>query len=146
MTAPRPVVLDASVALKWVFDDEQDVEQAVALRDDFLVRGSVQLFAPTLYVYELVNGIISAMARRRLDRSRGELALGRLLIVEVALRPPSVERTFEMAVDFGLSAYDGSYVALAEHLGAELWTADRQLYDAVGKRLPWVRWIADYAA
>ena len=32
----RLVVVDASVVLKWLFDDEECVSQAVALRDDFL--------------------------------------------------------------------------------------------------------------
>jgi predicted nucleic acid-binding protein len=36
------------------------------------------------------------------------------------------------------AAYDAHYLALAETLGAEFWTADRRLIDAVGAALPWV--------
>ncbi len=37
------------------------------------------------------------------------------------------------------AAYDSFYLALAEALRCELWTADQHLYDAVGQ--PWVRWV-----
>jgi predicted nucleic acid-binding protein len=36
------------------------------------------------------------------------------------------------------------YIALAELLGATLWTADQRLLRALSGRLPFVRWIADY--
>ncbi len=35
------------------------------------------------------------------------------------------------------AAYDSFYLALAESLGCELWTADQRLHNAVD--LPWVR-------
>jgi predicted nucleic acid-binding protein len=42
-------------------------------------------------------------------------------------------------------AYDAQYLALADLLGCELWTADRRLVNAVGGKLPWVRWIGEGA-
>ncbi len=39
------------------------------------------------------------------------------------------------------AAYDAHYLALAEWLGGELWTADGRLARAVGASLPWVRLI-----
>jgi predicted nucleic acid-binding protein len=39
------------------------------------------------------------------------------------------------------AAYGAHDVALAELLGAALWTADRRLLRALGGRLPFVRWI-----
>ena len=38
-----------------------------------------------------------------------------------------------------LGIYDAHYLALAERLGAEFWTADRRLQQAVGATLLWVR-------
>jgi predicted nucleic acid-binding protein len=37
------------------------------------------------------------------------------------------------------AAYDAYYLALAERLGAEFWTADRRLVRAVQEKLPFVR-------
>lgn len=138
------VVTDASVALKWELDDEEHVDRAVALRDDFLRWGRVQLFAPHLFVFELTNGITTAVRRLRLAPERGEQILERLLLVEVSLQVPPMGQVYTIALDFGLSAYDSAYVALAGALQAELWTADRQLYEATHGGLPWVRWIGEY--
>ena len=140
----RMVVIDASVALKWQLEDEQDTPQALTLRDDLLIRKRITLSAPSLYFYELINGITSAVRRRRLQQSQGEEALHNLFSIEVALRTPPFERAYTVALEYSLSAYDSAYVALAETLGADLWTADRQLYDAIADSLPWVRWIGDY--
>lgn len=140
------VVIDASVALKWQLDDEQHSPQALALRDDVLVHERLTAYAPNLYVYEVLNGIVSAVKRDRLRQSQGEEALRHLFSIEFELRTPPIDRTYAIAVENGLSAYDSSYVTLAESLGAELWTADRALYEAVGTALPWVRWIGDYPA
>jgi predicted nucleic acid-binding protein len=41
-------------------------------------------------------------------------------------------------------AYDAAYLALAEHEGIPFVTGDKQLYNAVKGRLPWVRWVGDY--
>jgi len=141
---PRVVVVDASVALKWAFDDEEHVEQALALRDDFLVRGTVALAAPSLFAYELVNGICSAINRHRLERSLGSQVLQIMAEIQVDLEPPRLNRVFEIALDCSLSAYDRAYVALAEALSADLWTADRLLFERGREQFPWVRWIGDY--
>lgn len=37
------------------------------------------------------------------------------------------------------NAYDSAYLALAEALGAELWTADRRLTNAAGQ--PWIHYL-----
>jgi predicted nucleic acid-binding protein len=141
---PRVVVVDASVALKWAFDDEEHVAQALALRDDFLVRGTVALAAPGLFVYELVNGICSAINRHRLERSLGSQVLQVMAEIQVDLRAPQMGRMFEIALDCGLSAYDSSYLALAEALAADLLTADRLLFERGREKFPRVRWIGDY--
>ena len=141
---PKTAVVDASVALKWQLDDEREADQALALRDDLLIRKRIVLYAPSLYFYELINGITSAVRRQRLQRSQGEEALRNLLAVEVTLRTPAADRTYTIAAEYGLSAYDSSYVALAESLESDLWTADRALYDAVSPQVSRVRWIGDY--
>jgi len=68
----------------------------------------------------------------------------RLLSVGVLLQTPDPGAVYAAAVRFGISAYDSAYVALGESENLELWTADRQLFDAVTKDLPWVRWLGDW--
>ena len=54
---PRRYVVDTSVVLKWQLDDEDDVPQALALRDACLVSGDVELHAPMMLAYELTNAL-----------------------------------------------------------------------------------------
>jgi predicted nucleic acid-binding protein len=44
------------------------------------------------------------------------------------------------------ATYDAHYLALAEHLGCELWTDDQRLIRQVTPSLPFVRWIGDHPA
>lgn len=55
-----------------------------------------------------------------------------------------VLRAVELASDLGLPAvYDAHYLALAERMGCELWTADERLWNSVRTSLSWVRWIGE---
>ncbi len=40
-------------------------------------------------------------------------------------------------------AYDAHYLALAESLNCEFWTADERLYRALRGELTWVRWLGE---
>jgi predicted nucleic acid-binding protein len=54
------------------------------------------------------------------------------------------QRALDLAERFSLPvAYDTHYLALAEQLGAEFWTADRKLVRAVQSALPWVRPVGE---
>jgi predicted nucleic acid-binding protein len=44
-----------------------------------------------------------------------------------------------------LSAYDASYLAVANEEGALLVTADETLYNKVKTDLKWVKWIGDFS-
>jgi predicted nucleic acid-binding protein len=61
--------------------------------------------------------------------------------LDVALIPPDdtqIALALEWTVRLNrVAAYDSFYLALAETLQCELWTADQRLCNAVG--LPWVR-------
>ena len=145
-SAPRRrLVVDASVVLKWQLDDEEHVQAAIALRDDYLIAGELALDAPALLLYEITNGIHVAARRARLAPAMAEEALANLLACEIELHPPDPGRTLGLARRYGISGYDAAYVALAEQLRAELWTGDRRLHASLQRRLPWSRWIGEYA-
>lgn len=140
----RPVVVDASVVLKWQLDDEQHIPQATGLRDDFYGRGAIKAIAPHLLTYEIVNGIATAARQKRIESNVAVEAISNLLVLGVEQRAVEPQRMLELALQYNLSAYDAAYLALAESEGCELWTGDRPFYQAVKGELPWVKWVGDY--
>jgi predicted nucleic acid-binding protein len=138
------IVIDASLALKWELNDEEHVENAVVIRDASLLSRRLHLLAPSLFMYEVIDGITVAGRRIRFDPQRGAQMLRRMLSVGVTLRTPDPGRTFDVAARFQISAYDAAYVALAEMEAVELWTADYPLFRAVTASMPSVRWIGDW--
>lgn len=140
----QPAVIDASVALKWRLDDEDHVAEAVALRDDFLRQRSITLLAPSLLLYEVANGLVMAARRGRLPAQEVVEALRDMLALGVDMATPDPVGLCQMSLTHDVTAYDGAYLALADALGCDLWTGDRQLYNGVRQSLPWVRWIGDY--
>jgi predicted nucleic acid-binding protein len=142
---PPPLVVDASVALKWALNDEEAVDQAVALRDDGL-RGFFRMVAPGLWSYEVANGLFVAARRKRLTFAEGARALPSLHALGVQFAEPEPGDAFAFAHKYGIAVYDAAYLALAARLEAELWTGDRKLYETTAAaNVPWVRWIADYS-
>ena len=59
--------------------------------------------------------------------------------------PPHLHRrALELASRFGQgAAYDAHYLALAETLGCELWTADEKFFRAARGEATSVRWIGE---
>ncbi len=137
------LVVDASVSLKWALDDEESVSQAVVLRDAALA-GRWQMVVPSLWLYEVTNGLVTAVRRQRLAVETGLQALTLLQTVGVRLADPEAGEVYEAAVRFRVAAYDAAYLALATALRADLWTGDRRFYDAVRHAADFVRWIGDY--
>jgi predicted nucleic acid-binding protein len=141
---PALVVVDASVSLTWALDDEDHVDRAVSLRQAW-IEGRCDLAAPSLWHYEIVNGLLVARRRRRLDPATCEAAVRLLMDLDLALADAPAEAVYHQASTWGLTAYDAACVALAEELQTDLWTGDRRLVDHLAGRLPQVRWIGDYA-
>lgn len=87
-------VVDASVALKWQLDDEEHVEQALALRDDFVKGSEPQLCAPSLWVYELVNGLAVAARQGRIRQADAVDGLRDILALGVEEKRPNPVRIY----------------------------------------------------
>lgn len=138
-------VIDVRVALKWQFEDEEILESALALLVDF-VEHRIDLITPTLFSYEILNAIHIAIQRKRIGEEEGHRAVVYLTSLGIELRPfdELILSTFYMARRYSLSLYDCAYLALAEKENCDFLTGDRKLSNAVGRSLPWVKWIGDY--
>ena len=139
------VVVDASVAVKWVLDETYSPE-AVALLQEWANAG-MRVIAPALQAYELTNILHKRVGRADMTIDEAYVALTELLGADVTYEHDAATslRALELAHQFGLPAtYDAHYLALAEREGCEYWTADERLWNGVSGKLSWVRWIGAY--
>lgn len=139
------IVIDASVALRWFFDDEADVEAARELSDQW-GRREVEFIVPSHWPLEILNAIRSRIVRKRIEPGRArELATDfiELAIVTTDITAHHAE-IYHTAVELDRSVYDAAYIVLAEKNGIELVTADKKLFNAISAKKPFVRYVADY--
>jgi predicted nucleic acid-binding protein len=141
------IVVDASLAAKWLFPEEEHSDKALALLTATL-QASEPVLAPPLLPSEVANTIRQRMRRDALPLDTALALLEQFLAVPLTLTAPDqlYRRTLAIADAHGLPAtYDAHYLALAELLGCELWTDDQRLLRLVGNTLRFVRSIGDYA-
>ena len=104
------------------------------------------LVAPTLLRYEVTNALYRAQFHGARSAAATRLALRTALLLPVRLYddPDLHGSAIDFAARFPLpAAYDAHYLALADKLGAEFWTADRRLANTVRPHLPWVHLVGD---
>ena len=94
------VVVDSSVSLKWALDDEEAVAEAVALRDN-AISGQFQMVAPSLWLYEVTNGLVTATRRQRITRDLGAQALSHITSLGLQLADPEAVDVYEQALRTG---------------------------------------------
>jgi len=113
------VIIDASVAFKWIFvEDGSEAASALLGRDDLL--------APNLLLAEIGNALWKKGMRGELgdaDAYAVQLAITRSLVT-IADEGEVMPRALEMALDLEHPIYDCVYLALAESLDDVLITAD----------------------
>jgi predicted nucleic acid-binding protein len=140
-----PICVDASFVLK-LFLPENDSDKAHWLWSTWLGEDA-EIVAPYHLAYETVSVLRNNVHSQTISAEKGELAFEAFLSQMIRLlHPPNiVERAWSLAAQFQRpTAYDAYYVALADLLGCELWTADRRLFNAVQHALPWVKYLADF--
>jgi len=124
----KGVVVDASMALSWCFEDEHD-----ELSDRVLtaVRQEGAIVTP-LWWLEISNALIQAETRGRLTTADAVAVLALLdrLPLEMSELDPAPAHLLALARTHGLTSYDASYLIAAEQYGCHLATRDRRLADA----------------
>lgn len=97
--------------------------------------------APTLFYYEITNALHRYVVAGQLLPEEADQALEYVLNLEITLYGEATLhlRALNLARKLTLPAtYDAHYLALAEQLEADFYTADRRLFNAVHITLPWV--------
>ena len=134
------VVLDTSVVAK-LFLDEPYSEKALDIKDKHL-GGELEVMAPSLLKYELINTLIyKRFTSEEVNEAIEVITDYGFSFVE--LDSVTFNRIAELSVKYGITAYDAAYVAIGSLSNADVYTADEKLLEKV-KKLNFVKHIRDY--
>ena len=127
------MVVDASVALAWCFPDEaSDYADAVLVA----LEGR-RILVPAVWPLEITNALVVAERRKRVSppevRRFVELLEGLTIHEDSLPVAGSVSNILPLAREYGLSAYDTSYLEVAIRHGVPLATLDTGLAKASRK-------------
>jgi predicted nucleic acid-binding protein len=121
------VVVDASVALKWVIEEEGSAVARRLIEDEELV-------APDLIFIECANALWAKVKRKQIVRSNAMAALAAIEAAPISSVTTRAHAAAAQAIAFELeqTAYDSLYLAVALAERAKLVTADEAFARAAG--------------
>ena len=128
------LVVDASVALTWCFEDERSTDtDSVGQR--IVSEGAI---VPALFHLELANSLLMAVRRRRISFDDLSEKLGLIAALPIVADDQTANRawrsTLFLAREEQLTVYDASYLELALRYEISLATIDQDLAEAGRRR------------
>ncbi|XWK85676.1 MAG: type II toxin-antitoxin system VapC family toxin [Phormidium sp.] len=131
MTMPLRCVIDASVGIKRFVPDPltPKVYQLFA----HLAIGQTEFFIPDLFYIEIAN-IFWKYVRAGLYAAAdvpADLATLKTFPLQLVSMAELMEEAVNIAIAYGISAYDASYVALSHRVSAPLLTLDQRLVNTL---------------
>lgn len=136
------VCVDASLVIKLVVEEVYSPETRMLWRA-WLQEGR-SIAAPPLLRYEVTSVLRKHVVRGLRTATESRQALEMALSFDIQYLEPANfhRRAFDWADSLGRpAAYDTHYLALAEYLACDFWTADERLVNAVQSAFPWVKWL-----
>ena len=124
------LVVDNSVAMRWLFADGSEADRQYASEVAALVETS-EVHVPALFVTEAANVISRALKVGVISSQEGESRFDLIKDMQASVDPmESIHSAMPLAMkafEEGLSAYDATYLLLAKKLGCPLATLDKNL-------------------
>jgi predicted nucleic acid-binding protein len=138
-------VVDANIAVQTAIDLDESLEKFWERVD----REQITPCAPRLWLSETASAIRFLVSQKEITPDDAEDVLRTIhgLRVEIINEDEELSlRALELAGKLGQAkVYDAFYLALAEKLVVEFWTADERLFNRCRKdlKLKWVHWIGE---
>lgn len=127
------IVVDASMTIAWLFEDETTPDARAVLLKVVRDGGAV----PSLWRLEVANTLRMAVRRKRCDETFADEAIFQLSGLPIEYDDGTLLHawtgTWALARDEGLTVYDAAYLELAVRRKIPLATGDKGLI-AAGKR------------
>jgi predicted nucleic acid-binding protein len=140
------VIVDSSTALSQVIPHPQS--DNVHRRWTAWIEANIELLAPQLWLSEVTSTIHRVYMQKQISEQAALAALEAVLGLGVRLTAQDANlclAAFDWATRLGQHpAYDSFYLALAERIGAEFWTADERLANRAHQTgADWVHWVGE---
>jgi predicted nucleic acid-binding protein len=126
-----PFVLDASVALSIIFEDEFSSYS----NDVAEIMSRSRAVVPIVWPLEIANAILTAVRRQRIPREDAPMLIGSMdrlpVDIDRGIAPEFLTwATLTVGLAHRVSAYDASYLEVAMRRGLPLATQDERLIRA----------------
>jgi len=135
-------VIDASFYLKLVLPEEKS-EQVERLWTSW-IQESVDVFAPSLFMYEVSSTLRNKVHRKILSINDAEEIKSQLKNLDMTFiyTEDMLDTAWDIASQLNLpTLYDCFYIALSKFLNIPLWTADSKLYNVVNEEFPLINLV-----
>jgi predicted nucleic acid-binding protein len=127
------LVIDASLALSWLFADEQ-TSRGMELLQQVSGTGAV---VPSLWRLEIASALETGIKRKRLDTAYRDATIQKLLRLPIETDPDTNDyawtATLRLSDTHQITVYDASYLELALRRGLPVAAHDDQLAAAAAK-------------
>jgi len=136
-------VVDANLAIKTVLNLSKSLERFW----ERIYQERITPCAPRLWMSETTSAVRAYLAQKQITTNEAEQALRTIHALRVEIIDEDkvlCVRALELAGMLAQSkAYDAIYLATAEKMEAEFWTADERLFNRCKNdlALAWVHWI-----
>ena len=122
------MVIDANLLVTMVSGDDRGARVFEQIAT--WIYAGVELHAPTLAQYEVINALTRLVVSKTLKAETAKKAWNDQSVLPIhyhSIHHP--DRVIEIALSLSRqTAYDAAYLALAEELGTDIWTLDGPLY------------------
>jgi predicted nucleic acid-binding protein len=140
-------VVDASVGVKLYLPEElSDVAESLF---DVQRKGSrKRFFVPDIFYPECANIFWKYVRRSQIPADHARKSLGNLQSLSLLSisNDDLLLNTLELALEYGITAYDASYAALAQELGLPFITADRKLVGKLKDSGTEILWLGHFVS
>lgn len=121
----NPAVVDASVILRWAFEDETDREGATAVAQA-LQDGRLIVTAPPNFLLEVAAALVVALRMERIPRTTVDTVMRALAMVAIDEVQPHrfADAAIDIALKTGARVADAAYLETARRTESLLITAD----------------------
>ncbi|WP_026098616.1 type II toxin-antitoxin system VapC family toxin [Kamptonema formosum] len=145
MSNPLRCVLDTSVSIKHFIPDPLSPKVDGLLAH--LANPQTEIFVPDLFYIESANTLWKYVRAGRYPAAKvqADLAILKTLPLRAVSTAELMEEAVSIGLTYGISAYDGSYVALSRQVSAPVLTLDGKLVTALASSPYDVRSFNDFS-